>query len=223
MPAAAQRRYVGLRTMSRRTRSSVARVLAEQIVSTEPEQVCLSALRHATGAAESPMERHCLRVFLIIERLASQRGIAIDREVVLCASLLFEIGAYAIASTHRVYTADGRRFAETLLQRFAWPDERLRVCLDAIELHHQLRPQWSRGAEVELLRRAVLIDAFPFVLRDGLSRAWLAQLFRQLPRRGLYLEILRGLCRMLRERPATIPGIFLPPPRRVTATRGSEP
>jgi hypothetical protein len=42
---------------------------------------------------------------------------------------------------------------------------------------HQLRSQRQYGTEVELLRRADLVDAFPALFRFGLSRAWLADLF----------------------------------------------
>jgi hypothetical protein len=157
------------------------------------------------------MERHCLRVFLIMERVAADHAIGIDREVALCASYLFEIGAYPLASTRDVYTSDGRRFAKRLLERFGWPEARLRLCLETIERHHQLRSQRRYGAEVELLRRADLVDAFPVFFRFGLSHAWLADLFRRVPRHGLYSTILSGVGAMLRERPATIPRIFLPP------------
>ena len=40
--------------------------------------------------------------------------------------------------------------------------------------------------EVELLRRADLVDAFPGLLHFGLSRGWLDSLFRRIPRAGLY-------------------------------------
>lgn len=185
--------------------------VADDVVSSAPERASLDALRKATGGVDTPMERHCLRVFLIMERIAADQAIALDREVALCASWLFEIGAYPLASTRDVYTSDGRRFAKRLLEPFGWPETRLRLCLDAIERHHQLRSQRHLGAEVELLRRADLVDAFPAFFRSGLSRAWLADLFCRLPRHGLYSTIFWGVGAMLRERPATIPKIFQRP------------
>ncbi len=186
-------------------------VTADDLVSTAAEAASLAALRRATGAVATTMERHCLRVFLMIERMASDGALAVDREVAFCASCLFDIGVYPVAATADVYTADGRRFARDLLEPFAWPAERLRRCLDAIERHHQLTSQWLHGAEVELLRRADLVDAFPRVFRFGLPRAWLDDLFRRVPRDGLYAEIGAAVGRMWRERRATIPRIFMPP------------
>jgi hypothetical protein len=184
---------------------------ADDVVSTAAERASLAELRKAVDGPDSPMERHCLRVFLIMERIAAERSLAIDREVALCASWLFEIGGYALASSRDVYTRDSRRFARRLLERFGWPEARLQLCLDAIERHHQLRSQHRYGAEVELLRCADLVDAFPAFFRCGLSRAWLADLFRRVPRRGLYSAIVAAVLAMLRERPSTIPKIFLPP------------
>ena len=188
---------------------------ADPLVSTAAERASLDALREATGALDTPMERHCIRVFVMIERMAADRCVPIDREVALSASFLFEIGVYPVAATGDVYTSDGRRFAKRLLEPFGWPEPRFRLCLDTIERHHQLRSQRQYGTEVELLRRADLVDAFPALFHFGLSRGWLADLFRRIPRRGLYRTILAGVGAMLRERPATVPRIFLPPRRAI--------
>jgi hypothetical protein len=58
---------------------------ADELVCTEPEAVALEALRTATGETDGDMERHTVRQYLIAERLADTRGIAYDREVLLCA------------------------------------------------------------------------------------------------------------------------------------------
>src|SRR5262249_21349115 len=147
-----------LRTL-RRTMSypqDVSRLYADQFVSTPAEIAALRALRDAADGSDTPMERHCLRVFLIIERLAADRGLALDREVALCTSLLFDVGGFASVATRDVYTRDGRRFAQRVLEPFSWPAERLQLGLQAIERHHRLSSQWHHGVEVELLRRADL-------------------------------------------------------------------
>jgi uncharacterized protein DUF6632 len=52
---------------------------ADAIVSTAAERASLDALRQATGAPDTPMERHCVRVFLMVERMAADQSIGIDR------------------------------------------------------------------------------------------------------------------------------------------------
>ena len=54
------------------------------------------------------MERHGLRVFLIADRLATAREIEVDREVLLIAGLLHDVGLYDEASHGGVYVKDER-------------------------------------------------------------------------------------------------------------------
>jgi hypothetical protein len=63
---------------------------ADELVCTESEAVALDALRTATSETDSDMERHTVRQYLIVERLAHTRGITYDREVLLCASFLHD-------------------------------------------------------------------------------------------------------------------------------------
>ena len=113
---------------------------------------------------------HSARVFFIIERLA-QRCRCPLIEVAACAALLHDIGLYDPAARPRLYLRHGRASANRLLYSLEWSDERRRRCLDAIELHHRLRPQWARGQEIELLRLADLIDASRGVVNFGLELA----------------------------------------------------
>jgi len=182
---------------------------ADDLVSTPSERACLDALRDAAGERDGPMERHGIRVFVIVERLARDGGLELDREVLLCASLLHDVGLYPRASEGGAYVTDGRHYAAGVLTPGRWSGDRLERCLDAIELHHELRPQWERGAEVELHRRADLVEVSAGLVRFGLRGGWLRGLFRAVPRTGFYPEIARLLGRALRERPASLPRIFM--------------
>ena len=158
--------------------------------------------------SDGPMERHSLRVFVIAERLAEQEGRRVDREALMCASLLHDIGAYGVAPAGDAYTAEGRRFATKLLEPFGWPEIRVRACGDAIEHHHELSPVWELGPEAEVLRRADLVDVSGGIVAFGLSRGWLRGLFTAVPRDGIYGEIARITAGIVQERPETIPEIF---------------
>ena len=182
------------------------RLTAEEIVQSDPERAALARLRELTGESDGAMERHCLRLHLIVERLAQRRDLNVDREVVLCAALLHDAGGYPGAFTGGPYVTDGRHLAEEVLSPFQWEPERLRRCLDAIELHHHFRAQWDRGPEVELLRRADRID-----LRPPLT-GWLREIARRVPRRGLYREVARIVGRSARA--GTLPKIFFVRPER---------
>jgi putative nucleotidyltransferase with HDIG domain len=168
----------------------------------------LDALRAATGRVEGPMERHCLRVRHIAAELARHRGWSIDDEVVTVAAILHDIGLYPSASRGGVYTEDGAELAREMLRAHAWSEERIRLCAEAIDRHHELRTQLARGSEVEALRVADLIDLGGGLLTFGLDRRWLRELNRTVPRQGLIAELARELGRAVRQRPLTIPRIF---------------
>lgn len=185
-------------------------VTAEDLVNTETARAALVALREVTGEVGGAMERHCMRCFLLAERMAADRDLLVDHEVLLVAGLLHDIGLYDGASEGGVYVSDGRRFAARLLDgRPGWDERRTRLCLDAIERHHEVRSQWDAGAEVELIRRADLVELSSGAISLGLSRGWIRGLWRAVPRDGLYGEVGRMVAKALRERPATMPRILI--------------
>lgn len=168
----------------------------------------LAALRGACGQSEGPIERHSLRVFRLAERLAAGR--TIDRELLLCACWLHDIGLYPSVATKAAYVTDGRRVGEELARRRGWDEARITRLGDAIELHHEPRAQTHRGLEVELLRVADRIEVSQGLILSGILRAEFRALRREVPARGFVPEVLRGLARSARDRPATMWRIFFP-------------
>jgi hypothetical protein len=183
-------------------------IAAEDLARTDSELAALEKLRQITAETGGPMERHGLRVFLIADRLATARSAEVDREVLLIAGLLHDVGLYDEASHGGVYVREGAEFTAELLRARGWDEERIRLCFDAIERHHEVRSQWDRGAEVELIRRADLIDLTSGLVRFGLSREWLRDLFRSVSRDGTYATIGREVVKQLRHRPLKFAQIF---------------
>jgi hypothetical protein len=185
-------------------------VTAEDLVRSEAEVAALTALREVTGEAGGPMERHGMRCFLISERQAADRDLMVDHEILLVAGLLHDIGLYDGASEGGVYVTDGRNFAERLLAgRPGWDERRTLLCLEAIERHHEVRPQWDAGAEVELIRRADMVELSSGLINFGVSRGWIRGLWRAVPRDGLYGEVGKMVAKAARERPASLPKILI--------------
>jgi len=185
-------------------------VSAEDLVRSDAEVAALTALREVTGEAGGPMERHGMRCFLISERQAADRDLMVDHEILLVAGLLHDIGLYDGASEGGVYVTDGRNFAERLLAgRAGWDERRTLLCLEAIERHHEVRPQWDAGAEVELIRRADMVELSSGLINFGVSRGWIRGLWRAVPRDGLYGEVGKMVAKAARERPASLPKILI--------------
>lgn len=180
----------------------------DERATTDAARRCLRELRRAAGRSKV-FEHHGMRVALLCERMAAKRGLTLDVEVVDCVALLHDIGLYDGPSRGGVYTTDGAEFAREILSEFGWAPERLQRCVDAIDRHHELRPQWDRGPEVELVRRADLIDLSGGLVRGGLPREELREIMRAAPRDGAYRHVGGQVVKVLATRPLTFPRIFL--------------
>jgi HD domain-containing protein len=181
---------------------------AEELVSTDAEKAALAVVVEQAGEA-SPLEGHAVRLFRFVEMLAAERGVEIDRELVLVTALLHDIGLYDDTSHGGVYVTDGAEFTRALLEPFGWDEERLRLCFDSIEKHHELRAQWDKGDEVELVRRADQIEVMNGAVVYGLPRSEVRRVMREVPRKGFYPAVGKLLLKAARERPTTLPRIFL--------------
>ncbi len=184
---------------------------ADTACTTDASRACLAELRSLSGEVAGPMERHGLRVYEIAGEMARRRGLDVDREVLLCAAWLHDAGLYAGASTRSTYVVDGRHLLERVVATFDWPSERLRLAGDTIERHHELRSQWHRAHEIELMRRADLVDISAGAVRFGLDRGWLHDLAERIPRRGMAGHIAKLVGGALRTKPLTMLEIFRRP------------
>ncbi len=182
--------------------------LAETLVETATEKTCLQALRDASAETDGPMERHCARCFLLAEQLASQNNADFDREVLLCAAFLHDIGLYESVSDGGVYTKEGGELMRKIAGEAGWDELRARLADDTCAHHHALTPQWELGSEVELLRLADRIEVSGGLIRSGLSRADVRDIFSKAPRSGFYPGVGKLLAKAMVQRPTTLPRIF---------------
>ena len=117
----------------------------------------------------------------------------------LVAALLHDIGLYDEASHGGAYVADGAEYAAPLLRECGWDEARIALCGEAIERHHELRSQWKHGEEVELIRRGDLVELSNGLIRFGIPRGWIKDLFASVSREGTYGEITRMVRHATRE------------------------
>ncbi|MEJ7876393.1 MAG: HD domain-containing protein [Solirubrobacterales bacterium] len=183
---------------------------AESLIETTAERASLEALREATGEPGGAMEAHCLRCFRLCELLAAKHNADLDREVMLCAALLHDIGLYESVSDGGVYTDEGADVARAIGLEMDWDSRRAELCAEACARHHSVKAQWELGAEVEVLRLADRIEVSGGLSRAGLSRAQINGVFAETPRDGFYAGLFHVVWPALRSRPLTIPKIFKP-------------
>lgn len=181
---------------------------ADALVETDAEKASLVALRDATGETDGVMERHTIRCFLLCQLLAEEHSADLDREVILCASILHDIGLYDKVSNGGVYTDEGGEFARKLSLEHGWDSRRADLCAEACARHHGVRSQWEQGAEVETLRLADRIEVSGGLSRAGLSRAQIKDVFAKVSRDGFYGGLLHVVWPNLRSRPLKTARIF---------------
>jgi hypothetical protein len=85
--------------------------------------------------------------------------------------------------------------------------------MDACEQHHAPRSRMAMGLEVELVRQSDLVDVSAGLVSFGLDRRWLRELFREVPREGLWRLIGSSVLNELRHRPMSLTRVFLSPRR----------
>jgi HD domain len=183
---------------------------AEGLLQSDAERRALAALRDASGETDGPMERHCVRCFLLCEKLAAKHDADLDREVVLCAAFLHDIGVYDSVTHGGVYTEEGAELAHRMALEAGWDEPRARLCADACAYHHALRSKWELGAEVEMMRLADRIEVSGGLFRSGLTRDDVREVNATAPRDGFYRGLAHVVWPMLRTRPLTIPSVFRP-------------
>jgi HD domain len=184
--------------------------VAESLVRTDAERRALAALREAAAESDGVMERHCVRCFLLCERLARRRDADVDREVLLCAAFLHDIGLYDSITHGGVYTEEGAEVASRLALEAGWDEGRARLCADACRYHHSVRSKADFGAEVELMRLADRIEVTGGLIRSGLGRDQLREVNDAAPRDGFYRGLAGVVWPVLRKRPLTLPAVFKP-------------
>lgn len=166
-------------------------------------------MRELAGDTADAMEGHCLRLKRIATALAAKEGVELDDEVLACAASLHDAGLYeGAASDDHPYVEDGAILARDVLAPFNWSEERLTLCADAIERHHELRSQWDRGAEVELVRRADIVDVSACLISHGYPRADYKRLVADVPREGMYGAIFGLVAHEISHHPVNMLKIF---------------
>ena len=183
----------------------------DALADTDASRDALARLRAATGGERGPMELHCLRCRHIAAEIANRRGWTVDDELLTVAAILHDIGLYPAASRGGVYTADGADLAREMLATHGWEAERIERCARAIDAHHDVRSQLTRGPEAEALRLADRVELGFGALTAGVDRGWLRTLRKEVPTRGLVAELAREVGRAIRQRPLTMVRIFVRP------------
>jgi hypothetical protein len=184
--------------------------IADSLATTDAADQALRALREASGETDGVMERHCVRCFLLCEKLAELEGLELDREVALCAAFLHDIGVYDSVTHGGVYTEEGAEVARELALDAGWDERRAALCADACAYHHSVRSKREYGFEAEAMRLADRIEVSGGLFRSGLTREEIREVNAAAPRDGFYRGLWHVVWPVVRSRPLTLPSVFKP-------------
>jgi HD domain len=138
--------------------------------------------------------QHSQRAFLLGKAYAEARRLAFDEEDLFLAALFHDLGlSESFANPRKAFTEIGADLVEQFLTRHGDPSRGCALA-EAIALHMQLLPRWSKGPVVGLLQVGAWMDASK--LRSGsVGRAVIASIEAEFPRTGFELEFRSRLFR----------------------------
>ena len=113
-------------------------------------------LINKSGAHSAWGVKHCTRVYLLAKELSSH--LELDDEILFFAAMLHDVGRYPAYALNNVdHALRSKGVASNILQRMAFPSEKLPVVLEAIE-YHMYYSEPGRSDEAIYLRDADILD-----------------------------------------------------------------
>ncbi len=132
-----------------------------------PDTRLVQEARELSARAHTPsLMQHSLRVFALGRELGRRKGLRFDEEGLLLASLFHDLG---LSAPHRNPALAFPEVGAGLLQEFVssrGEPARAAALAEAIDLHTQLFPRWSRSVESGLLHVANVIDVTGFRAKE---------------------------------------------------------
>jgi hypothetical protein len=145
------------------------------------------ATRFAEASLSSSVLQHSRRAFLLGRAYADVRAVSFDEEDLLLAALFHDLGlSDAFSDPGRAFTEIGADLVDSFLTRHGDP-ARGQLLAEAIDLHMQLFPRWSKGPVVGLLQVGAWMDASGRRARD-VGRSRIAEIEAAHPRAAFESE-----------------------------------
>ncbi len=110
-------------------------------------------------AAPTSIVNHSVRAYLLAAAYARAKRVAFDDEALFLAAIFHDLGLVPpYTDPGRPFTFASTRALRLFLKDRGVPEARVAALSEAIELHMQLLPRWSRGPEVGLLQVGTWMD-----------------------------------------------------------------
>ncbi len=152
---------------------------------------------------------HCHRLFRLTELLLQQKGAELDRSVAYTIAMWHDLGLVSKVDQGNCYPARSRALFVRETRGMDLAETSLELIDECFLYNHRLLPVPNLSVQADCFRRAVQIEHSRGLLRFGLDRQPVREIFEQLPRGNFDRVLLDFTWRVLRREPWTIVrGIF---------------
>lgn len=128
------------------------------------------------------LPNHCLRLRDLTLALASHRSARVDADLVGAGAWLHDIGLLVEDPDEARYLPRGLRFCEPHMDSWGVEGEARRELSHMLLYNHALRAPADIAPTAELMRQAVHVEHSHGLIRNGLPRRLVKQVFRDHPR-----------------------------------------
>jgi hypothetical protein len=152
-----------------------------------PRSETIDAARELLDEAPAAVKNHSIRTFLLGRAYARVRRIDFDEEGLCIAALFHDFGLFPHhLDRKKPFTQISSELLDEFLEDRAVAASKARVLKEAILLHMQPLPRWSRGPTAGLLQVGAWMDATG--LRKWRVRRTAREIERAFPRLGFSLS-----------------------------------
>jgi len=155
------------------------------------------------------LRNHCLRLHRLTSMLLDRDGLPLDGDLLYLAAMLHDLGLVVADVDGDSYLARSQALFRRETADLGLDPGQTAAIDECLLYNHRVRPVPGVCAEAERFRQAVWIEHSRGLLRFGLDRGAVRQVFAELPRDNLDRVLLDFTRRVLAAEPGTlINGIF---------------
>jgi hypothetical protein len=198
---------VATRTMAQRAYVPT-RILASVRVPDTP--LINAAIALARDACEPVLFNHCMRSWLFSAKIAQDRGIDHDPEVLAVAMILHDIGlAEKFVGPHR-FEVDSANAARNFVQQNGshFTPQQIQLVWDAVALNTTRSIAMHKEAEVSLTNAGVALD-YGGLGKDKFPAETMSAILKEFPRHAMKQTFKNCFCHLAQTKPQTTYDTFI--------------
>ncbi len=155
------------------------------------------------------LRNHCRRLYHLASLLMAKEHVAMDPNVAYLVAMVHDLGLVTAQDRGKTYLHRSLALFERETDGFDLGGASPELIRECLLFNHRLLPQSGLGPQAECFRRAVQIEHSRGLLRFGLDKRDVGEIFREYPRDNFDRVLVDFTVRTLKREPWTlVKGIF---------------